>query len=292
MHISKIKLKYYIFIFLAIYYLQSCNIINPAENVPTYFHIDSFTFTSPANKYLSKTHDINAVWVYYNNSPIGVFDLPATFPVMCTGSGQLELMPGVLIDGQNNMMTGYPFYTIDTVTFNAQPGKIIYHQPKTTYFSAVKCTQISLFGSGTGSGITGFSTWGNTLPMTQYFDTFFCGKIVLNSPADSSVDSTSTTFAIAKGNSAFIEFDYKTTIPFYIGLQANVSTISSTPYYLTGLYPNAGWKHFYLSVADFNAQYQGTSYNMYIKANYDTSLMPKGIKTGTMLIANVQLITF
>src|SRR5690348_12276879 len=63
--------------------MQNCNTINPRETTPTYIHIDSFR-TKPGF-----SHKITAVWVYYNNSPVGVFDLPATIPVMASGTGKL-----------------------------------------------------------------------------------------------------------------------------------------------------------------------------------------------------------
>ena len=84
--------------------------------------------------------------------------------------------------------------------------------------------------------------------------------IFLNSPSDSSTDSCNTAFVIPAG-SAFIEFNYKGDVPFYVGLQAILTGVAeSTPYYLTGIYPSDTWKKFYLNVGDFNSKYQGNSY--------------------------------
>ena len=50
------------------------------------------------------------MWAYYNNNPIGAFDLPCTIPVVTTGaSGTLELAPGIAMNGQNDLLAAYPF---------------------------------------------------------------------------------------------------------------------------------------------------------------------------------------
>ena len=58
----------------------ACNLINPKEQVPTYLHLDRFTFSNPDSSYTgSSSHDIPSAWVYVNDQPVGTFDLPAPF---------------------------------------------------------------------------------------------------------------------------------------------------------------------------------------------------------------------
>ena len=109
---------------LSLFWL-SCN-TNLNKQAPTYIHIDSFKFVAnPAIKSLTLSHQINIAWVYYNNNPVGVFDLPAIIPVLANGTGVLSVVPAIIIDGQNNLTGQYPFYQTDTFTFTSQPGKII-----------------------------------------------------------------------------------------------------------------------------------------------------------------------
>ncbi len=268
---------------------QSCNIINPKEQVPTYIHIDSFKF----NSYLpgvTATHQITCISVYYNNSTIGFFDLPATIPILATGKGRLEISPGIAIDGLNNLSSVYPFYRIDTSSFTAQPGKIIYYTPQTGFYTDAKIHLISDF-----TGATGFVRESGTRDIltvkedSLVFGTGGTGSVQLIAPGDSSIDYAIQTFAIPSGNSSYIEFDYNSSVPLYVGLQANLgSVVSSTPFFLAGINPSLGkWKKFYLSVADFNGQYQGTSYTFYIK-----TVLPDGQPYGRLLIDNIQLVTF
>lgn len=293
----------FLFICCALFW-QGCNIINPHEPTPTYIHIDSFAFEQNTNitvlrpdgtpsSYLpTLSHQITSAWVYYNGSRIGIFDLPATFPVIATGSGQLWVVPAVAIDGRNNNVSVYPFYAPDTSTLIAQPGKVVNYTPKTKFYSGVTVTTIDYF-----KGKVSFDLARGNRYMKYVTDdslvfegdgvTDGSGEIQLLAVGDSSVDSSSHFFPINDGV-AVIEFNYKSTVPFYVGLQANLSaTISSSPYYLTGINPSAEWQKFYLIVNGFTAQAQANSYNFYIKA-----VLADGQTSGRLLIDNIQLVTF
>jgi hypothetical protein len=286
------KSIYLVFLLSCGLFWQGCNIINPHEQTPTYVHVDSFSFQKNPLINSTASHQITQVWAYYNNNTIGIFDLPATFPVLTNGSdsGSLELAPAVVIDGQNNFLGVYPFYSLYSAPLKSQPGKIINYQPTTELYSNVKVYNISDF-----EGSSHFQLWGGNIPMTvvtdpsMVFEGGGSGSILLSNPGDSSVDSTVTAFAIPSG-AAFIEFDYKSDLQFYVGLQANEGVIASTTaYYLAGIQPSQPsdrWQKFYLSVADFAAQYKGTTYNLYIKTS-----LSAGISHGRLLLDNIQLVT-
>lgn len=277
---------------------QGCNIINPPEPVPTYIHIDSFNFVrNPLLPSITLSHQITSVWVYYNNNPVGVFDMPVTFPVITSGTGQLECFPVIAVDGQNSLIGQYLYYQTDTFTFSSQPGKIINHECITSYYSDVKDTILSNFEFG----LTKFYLDGGNIPMTlvsklvpsddtMVFEGEASGSIYMTNPGvDSSIDSTAS-FYIPPG-AAFIEFNYKCDVPFYVGLQsnagANISLISTAPYYIAGIFPSATWQKFYLKLSDYTSEYPGDSYNFYIKAS-----LPIDQPHGRVLLDNIQLIKF
>jgi hypothetical protein len=263
--------------------MMRCNVINPKETVPTYIHVDSFRTGGKI------TQNINSVWAYYNNTPIGVFDLPATIPVPATATGMLQLSPGIPVDGQNSLLANYPFYTLDTFTFSPQPGKIITHQPQTGYFASVKKTNIADFDSGT----SGFGLIVGNVPVVSVgADSLVfegrSGAIFLNAVGDSSVDSSVLVFTIPAGQPAFVEFDYNTTVPFSVGLSGTLAGLISTgPYFLAGVSPNTGWKKFYMNAQAFATKYQADSYYFVIK-----TVLPDGQASGRVLIDNIKLITF
>ncbi len=113
---QRINTRFILLIFTAIcvLFFQDCNVINPPEKTPTYIHIDSVHVNiNPYLTNVSASSNITCIWVYYNENPIGTFDLPATIPVMTTsdtGVGQLQIAPGIAVDGLNNLLGVYPFY--------------------------------------------------------------------------------------------------------------------------------------------------------------------------------------
>ena len=110
---------------------SSCNIINPSEVVPTYVHIDSFSFTGNPVLYGSSSHKITNVYVFFDNASLGVYDLPATFPVIAKGTGVLTVIPGIDEDGRSVNEQVYPFYKNDTITLVPDPGHTVKVAPKT-----------------------------------------------------------------------------------------------------------------------------------------------------------------
>jgi len=278
-------LKRIVFACLCISLFQGCNKVSPAQNLPTYIHIDSFSFNhTPSQNALT---NINAVWVYYNNSPIGEFDLPVTFPVIANGTGTITLSPAIAVNGLNEMEQTYPFYTNDTFSFTAQPGYTINHSPVTSYYSATKFQPISDFNTGTGFTQSG----GNRGIVLITADSLkypgaATGGIFLTSPGDSSADSTNIPFLIS-GSDNFIEFDYKCTIPFTLYLQANLSNlVSGAPTFVADVSPSGNWQKFYLYVSAFAAQAMGSSYDLYISTS-----LPPGRQNGMVLLANINLLS-
>lgn len=275
------RLIYLLLCFVPGFAVMSCNASKDKGSIPTYVHVDSFTFSAlpPSLQHIATSHQINSVWAYYNNSPIGVFDLPADIPVLANGTGILTLRPGVSVSGLNNFLATYPFYLSDTSSLISQPGKTIHYSPTTTYYPSSRCTVIANFDSNL---VTPFKVDAGA-KIERVGGT---GSVTLNAKDSLSEIGSIAQFAIPLGKDAYIEFDYKCTIPFSVGLKASLGTLY-TKYYLAGIYPSDHWQKFYLSVKDFEAQYQATGYNFYIKTE-----LPAGQSSGTVLIDNIQLVYF
>lgn len=278
--------KYFVILCVICAIVQSCNIINPKEQVPTYIHIDSFQFEGAA------THEISAIVVYYNNNPVGSFDLPATFPIIATGTGSLLITPAINSNGQNDRLTQYPFYTQDTSTFTAQPGKVINYTPKTTYVASAKFYTISDFEYGQIklTKAAGDVAITDVTDPSLIFQGNGTGSIYLAAVGDSSVDSSNTPFNITPG-AAFIEFDYRTEIPFDLALQSNLGALyNSGANYIAGVNPvnpTTKWRKFYLDLTGVVNQTPGDNYTFFMNAYLADSQTH-----GRLLIDNIKLVTF
>jgi hypothetical protein len=277
------KLFYFILLVVVMGATYGCNIINPSEPIPTYVRIDSFEFTG------SGLTDIKCITVFYNGNNIGSFDLPAVIPVVTSGNGgTLQVAPGIIVNGRNERPATYPFYKMAFLSLPEKPGEIINFIPKTNYYDSVVITKISDFNSG----ITQFSKASGTTSLRVVTDPSLVlegtgsGAVYLNSSADSSIDSTIKSFPIKQGYS-FLEFDYKTTTPFTVGVKANLGTLySSNINYLAGVLPNNKWQKFYLNLSGFTTNYPADSYHFFIKAALQDQT------NGVLLIDNIKLVTF
>lgn len=265
-------------------YTQGCNVINPAEDIPTYVHIDSFHFAGKGSS------DIKCMWVYYNNNPVGAFDLPANVPIITKGNqGTMQIEPGILINGLNSRPVAYPFYKLDISTLTTNPGKITNYTPTTTYYDSVRTTIISDFEAG----ITKFAKANGNVQLAAVtadslvYEGTGSGAIYLTNAADSSVDSTMTTFVVPTG-AAFIEVDYKSSLPFALGMQANLSNLYTSDISWVGINANnTKWNKFYYNITDFVVNYPADSYTLFIK-----TFVPIGSTGGRVLIDNIKLVTF
>lgn len=275
--------------------LGACNIINPTEVTPTYVHIDSFTFKRNPNlpSSLTMSHQINSVWVYFNNNPIGVFDLPVTLPVLASAEGKISVAPGVSVAGLNSFLVRYPFYTGDTITLKPDPGKVVNIQPKTSFYNAVR--NYPAGGLNFENLITGFDQVDGSVAITiasdtgEVFEGDYSGLIQMNRPNDTLSESKwNTDFSVPLNADAYIELNYKCDVPFYIGLQANMSGSGVVfKRYLAGVNASDHWQKFYLAIKDFVAQYNADNYTLFIK-----SYLPDDKTTGKVLLDNIQVIYF
>ena len=124
---------------------SACNIINPKEQVPTYLQLEPFVFSNPDSSFTgSSTYSIPSAWVYADDVPVGVFDLPCVVPVMMSKTSKLKIIAAVYNQGLKSYVFQYPFYRIDTTTLMYNPGKVHSYSPKTRYLSSLNATAFRL----------------------------------------------------------------------------------------------------------------------------------------------------
>jgi hypothetical protein len=106
-------LYYFSFIILFIlssFLLESCYKISGSQSIPAYLKIDSVFLETYYPDQGSSSQKITDVWVYLNKNLVGVFELPALFPVLAEGVNDLEIRPGIWLNGIQSTRVPYPFY--------------------------------------------------------------------------------------------------------------------------------------------------------------------------------------
>jgi len=90
--------------------LGSCNKFSGTQTIPAYIKIDSVFLETNYSSQGSNSQKITDVWIYLNKDLLGVFELPALFPVLAEGANDLEIRPGIWLNGIQSTRVPYPFY--------------------------------------------------------------------------------------------------------------------------------------------------------------------------------------
>lgn len=120
--------------------LPACELYRPAEIVPSYIRIDTFSFqnTGPDDTGYP-TQRITEVWVYSKNNLVGIFTLPTgRIPILSEGPTDLQIQAGVFTDGIRKSRVSYRFYEQYTERADLRKGQEIVLRPHFRYPDRLK----------------------------------------------------------------------------------------------------------------------------------------------------------
>jgi hypothetical protein len=93
----------------------SCNIINPDEQEPSFLYIPEFNFETRVGEGTT-SQKITELWVYADEEIVGVYDLPASVPILQTGRRNIRIFAGIKNNGISETRIRYPFFEpFDTI---------------------------------------------------------------------------------------------------------------------------------------------------------------------------------
>jgi len=87
---------------------SSCNKFDGDVTVPAFLQIDTVFFATDVALQGENSHEISDVWVYVDDQQMGVFELPAKFPLLFNGKHRLEIRPGIKLNGISSTRSPYP----------------------------------------------------------------------------------------------------------------------------------------------------------------------------------------
>src|SRR5689334_16065814 len=79
--------------------LLSCEIINPEEDIPSYVRAESISLVADSATQGSSASRITDVWLYVDDQPLGVYEMPVSIPVLAEGKHALAIRAGVIVNG-------------------------------------------------------------------------------------------------------------------------------------------------------------------------------------------------
>ncbi len=259
------------FLVLAIFLLalSSCELINPDEGIPSYIQIDTITLSTDYAAEGSASHKITDAWVYVDDELVGAYELPATIPVLKSGSHKITINAGIKMNGIAATRIPYPFYESYEVTTDLFPDSAISLEPNVNYYS-----------STTFAWKEDFESPGYTLEITSISDTIlnrvsgtadvFEGNSsglfsMLNPPHILFECKTINEYALPKGGTpVFLELNYKCNNTFRIGIFANEAGLSTQVPQTILINKSENWNKIYVNLTNEVSLFvNAINYNIY-----------------------------
>ena len=256
--------------------------------IPSYIHIPSINLSTVYEFDGSSSNKITDAWVYIDDNLLGAFELPATIPILSSGSHKIMIKAGIKINGISMSRTYYPFYQpwegqvdlkkeeVDTIvpTVYYYPGKVNWNEdfeeagvtiqkygPSDTLI--VKTSEAGKVFEGSASGIVTLSS-GKPLLMNVSSDIF-------NLPQNTT--------------GIFLEMNYKCNVEFVVGLCAILGSETS-PIQTLILNPSGDWNKIYVNLTyTANSVANTSDFRVYFYA-----ALPEGSENGEILLDNLKLV--
>lgn len=211
---------------LVILIFNSCNFINPEEELPSYIFIDEFSFsTSPGEG--TQSQKFTEIWAYANDQIVGVYDLPARIPILDRGNTNLSFFAGIKNFGLSSMRISYPFVQGYEITRNLSPMTMDTIRPVFSYFPDLDIVQKD-WDATSPSIIPMGSNMGELLvedDLAKVFEGDRCGYFRLPAGGFNLSFKDDQNFDFVSGKVTFLELDYSCNNKFSIGLIARNGSI-------------------------------------------------------------------
>lgn len=284
---KKVYLQIICFSFI-LFFAASCSWFDKEVQIPAYIHIPTYSFQALSTQGTS-SHNISDAWVYVNGQKIGAFELPATIPVLASGSCVIDIFPGIELNGTSSTRAAYTFYTRYTTETILYPDSIITILPSAIYEEGLTFDFIEDFES---VGLVFDKTERSDTTLMKVnepefvFEGEYSGHVVLENDRVFFEAKTLSTYDLPKsGGFCFIELNCKSTVPFYVGLFANEFNFS-TQHPIVVITPSETWKKLYINLTPTLMRLQtAINFNIFI-----ASQLEENETGGKLWIDNIKLI--
>ncbi len=270
--------------------LASCDIINPDEPTPSYLHINNIQLKTDYSIEGTASHNITDAWVYVDNDLIGMYELPATLPVLKKGVQNIKVRAGIKQNGISDTRVFYPFYDFYDTTRQLSPLKVDTLQPVVEYLDQNKITfaWIEDFESGNSIEKVGSPATIERTPSGASPDFLknWVGKITLNSSADEFFGQSLQQFPQPDNNKeVYLELNYKCSHEFSVGITGEINGKQRSQLKVTINEKNY-WNKIYIDFSKEIQQYTGD-----YKIIFSTR-KPDSISSAEIYLDNLKLIHF
>ena len=232
-------------LFFSIFF-YSCEIINPDEDIPGYIQIDKFSLENEP-----KALNLTDAWVDIDGNLLGVYELPAKFPVLSTGRHEIMIRAGIKVNGIAASRSFYPFFTSYKIDTIIQPEKIIKLNPTIKYRDNINIVWSENFEQ---NGLTLEKTKNSNVSISivssNVFDGNYSGGIFLSQNDSVFECQTINSYILPKDRSPiFFEMNYKNNNEFFVGLDIYTSNNQLIHLPIIIINKSSNWNKIYIDMA-------------------------------------------
>ncbi len=241
---------------------MGCDAFNPDEQEPSFISISDYELTTTPLEGTSSSA-ITELWVYVNGDVEGVYDIPASIPVLRAGNNTVSVFAGIKNNGISSTRIRYPFYASYDTVLNLQPMQTYNIQPHFRYFSNAVIEFDRDFQSGNffQPGPNNLGSFELIIDDNIAVDGGKCGKYSLNATNGYMHFIDDHELIMESGNTVFLEMDYSCNNTFSLGVYTidNNDQVKNQIIYLTPTTVDSGmnptWNKIYIDmglVASYN----------------------------------------
>jgi len=118
-------------------FLSSCEKLVHDEGVPSFIHIDKIDFDAGIAQGTDSAK-ITDAWIYIDDDYLGTYELPATIPLLKSGTQNITIKPGVILNGISATRSINLFMKNMKKVVDLKPDSIINIPLSTSYVSNAK----------------------------------------------------------------------------------------------------------------------------------------------------------
>ncbi len=253
---------------------SSCKDFNNPEQIPAYVHIAPFQ-KEVISSQGSNSHQVTEAWMYANLSFLGVYEPGKTYPVLAEGMTNFRIFGGIRENAIDELISIYPMYDSIVINKEIKAGRtdtiypVLRYNPKATFRFVEDFETSHIFTHDIDNNPNS-----RLVTSTEFAkDGLRSGKMEVTK--EDPVNEIGTSFAFndlpVSGEAIFLEFDYYTEIPLFVGLEMYNPNAAPEKYYKLQLLPRSGWNKVHVRLNEEIRGFRKESYRIILSANYDSS---------------------
>ncbi|MCH2230209.1 MAG: hypothetical protein MK105_07675 [Crocinitomicaceae bacterium] len=279
---------------------------------PVWIEVSEWSLVANPDQDLAAEHDpgvlshaIKDVWLYVDNSLVGVYEVPFKVPVLSSGSKEIRLYPGVHNNGIAGTKKRYPFLKEMILTADLVPNEVVQIDPVTMYKTQTEfwiedfddASIVIEDGNATLVSMERVSQPDDPVIFDSQLNGVAFGRISLTAAANKYVGSTNVIeiegvpIGLPSGVECYLEIDYHNTADLITGLIGVSSTniFRNTMVRLNKQFESqVRWKKIYI---DLREVVSSSTTSDYFEFSFD-ALLPSGVNSGEINIDNIKAVHF